>query len=279
MDSLVSTRWLAEHLDTVRVVDASYFLPEHGRDARAEFAAAHIPGAMFLDLGTLADPASSLPNTLPSAADIADRLGLIGIAGGEPIVLYDASPLRSAARAWWMLRMAGVADVAILDGGFAKWRAEGHATMGESAIHPPARHVPGAALGTVQPFEAMQDLVARGAAQIVDARSPARFAGREAETRPGVGPGHIPGSRNLHYASLFEADGTWRRPDALRQAFAEAGVDLGRPIVATCGSGVTAAVLVFAAHLLGKSMGLYDGSWAEWGSHPDTIKATGGAGA
>lgn len=277
MDPLVSTAWLAEHLDTVHVVDASYYLPEHGRDALAEFAAGHISGAVFLDLATLVDPASPLPMTLPPAAAIAERLGHLGIASGAPIVLYDGSPIRPAARAWWMLRMAGIGDVAILDGGFDKWRAEGRARTAEDAPRPPALHAAAAPLATLASFETMRDIVADGGTQIVDARSPPRFAGTEPETRPGVAPGHIPGSRNLHYTKLFEPDGTWKRGEALAAAFADAGIDPSKPVVATCGSGVTAALLVLAAHLLGYPMSLYDGSWTEWGSHPDTIKARGEA--
>ena len=277
MDSLVSTVWLAEHLGDVRVVDASYYLAEHARDARAEFEAAHIPGAVFLELATLVNPSSPLPMTLPPAAAITGRLGALGIASGEPIILYDASPVRPAARAWWMLRMAGIVDVAILDGGFARWQAEGRPTTAEHEPRPPVLHAPAAPAETLATFDAIRAIVGGGGTQIVDARSPARFAGTEAETRPGVEPGHIPGSRNLHYATLFESDGTWKRGEALAAAFAGAGIDPSKPVAATCGSGVTAAILVFAAHLLGHRMSLYDGSWAEWGSHPDTAKALGDA--
>ena len=274
MDALVSTQWLAEHADTVRIVDASYYLPEHARDARAEFAQAHVPGAVFLDLATLVDPESALPMTLPPAADIAERLGLLGIAKGEPIVLYDASPLHSAARAWWMLRMAGVADVAMLDGGLAKWRAEGHATMGDSVIHAAAPHAPGRPLGSVLSFESMRDLVENGGTQVVDARSPARFAGTEAETRPGVEPGHMPGARNLHYAALFEAERHLEAQGGDRPGLRTmpASISTGRwsrPAARASPPPSSSSPRICSA----ATCALYDGSWSEWGADPATPKA------
>lgn len=249
MPPLVTTDWLAANAG-VRIVDAGWFLPEHGRDAMAEYRAGHIPGAEFLDI----------ENAQPGAIDLADPLA--------PIVVYDDSPLRTAARGWWLLRSSGAENVAILDGGIAKWRREGRAIeAGEG------RHLTAATFGAPPPD--LRDLASMRATedQIVDARSPARFAGAEPEPRPGVVPGHIPGSRNLHYARLFEADGTYKSPAAIAAAFAEVGIDIDRPITATCGSGVTACVLIFGLELLHRDAHLYGGSWAEWGSDPTTPKA------
>lgn len=279
MGALVTTEWLDAELGApdLRIVDASYYLAEHGRDAHAEFEAAHILGAVFLDLATLADPASPLPSTVPTAAQFAGRMAEMGIGNDTRVVLYDDSPLRSAARGWWLMRRFGVHAVAILDGGLAKWRAEGRpldagrSPMGDTAFAP---HQDDDDLRTI---DDMRTNLGHPAEQVIDARSAARFRGEEPEHRPGVEPGHIPGSRNLHYPRLFHEDGTWKRGAELQGEFRDAGIDVDRPMVTTCGSGITAAVLSFGAHLLGRRAALYDGSWTEWGGDPTTPKAKGEA--
>lgn len=279
MHALVTTEWLANELNAtdLRVVDASYFLPEHKRDAAAEYEAGHIPGAVFMDLAEIADLSSSLPAMLPSPEKFASRMQSLGLGDGSRIVLYDDSPLHTSARAWWMLRTFGAHDVAILDGGIAKWKAEGRqvATGKESLRH---RHFTVWADDKgIRTLDQMKANVDSGAEQVVDARSAARFTGEEPDPRPATHAGHIPGSKNLHYATLFNDDGTWKSPDALKAAFEAAGIDLAKPLVATCGSGISAGVLVFAAHLLGNNAALYDGSWAEWGADRTTSKAMGAA--
>lgn len=279
MDALVTTEWLAAELQAtdLRIVDATYFLAEHGRDAAAEYQAAHIPGAVFMDLAEIADNSSSLPSMLPSPEKFASRMQSLGLGDGSRIVIYDDSPLHTAARAWWMLRVFGAHDVAILNGGLAKWKAEGRdlATGKETLRH---RHFTVWADDThVRSLDQMKANLDSHAEQVVDARSAARFSGEEPDPRPATHAGHIPGSKNIPYTQLFNEDGTWKQGDALRAVFDNAGIDLSKPLVTTCGSGITAAVLAFGAHLLGNNAALYDGSWSEWGADRTTPKAMGAA--
>jgi thiosulfate/3-mercaptopyruvate sulfurtransferase len=280
MEALVTTEWLAGELGApdLAVVDATKFLDGSGRDARAEYEAGHIPGAVFLDLEELADKTPGAPHKLPPEHKFASRMQSLGIRDGMRIVVYDNSPLRSATRAWWLLKTFGAHYVSVLDGGLAKWTAEGRPL---ETGKPQVRHghfTPTFEPAAVVDKRAVAAMVEAGGEQLVDARPATRFAGTEADPRPGMAAGHIPGSRNLPQGQLFNEDGTWKRGEALRAAFEQAGVDLDRAMVTTCGSGVTATALIFGAHLLGKDgVRLYDGSWADWGSDPDTPKATGPA--
>ena len=276
--SLVSTEWLAAHLGEpgLFVLDASRHLPAAGRDPKAEFAAAHIPGARLLDLAALVDETSPVPQALPRPAQLADALAALGIAPGSRIVLYDDSAVKTAARAWFMLTASGWQDVAILDGGLAKWRAEGRALDSAMPAITPAEPASLAPPQGVRSKAAMLANLASRAEQVIDARSADRVFGTGTDPVHGLPMGRIPGSLNLPYTALFAGDGTFRAPEDIRAAFKAAGVDLARPLVTTCGSGVTASVLLFALHLAGKhDTALYDGSWSEWGADPATPKAQG----
>lgn len=281
MDSLISTDRLAGMLGEQRLVvlDASSHLPAIGRDARAEFAAGHVPGARFLDLASLKDAGSPVPNALPTAAQFAERMRALGVTPEARVVLYDDSAVKTSARAWWMLRMNETRQAAILDGGLAKWKAEGRPLeSGEEAASASAFAVPEADWSAVRSKADMLANLDGGAEQALDARDAGRFTGKTADTVHNLPGGHIPGARNLPFGELFAEDGTYLPPDRLRTAFERAGIDLDRPVVTTCGSGVTASVLLFAMHLIGKhDTALYDGSWSEWGADPDTPKQTGAA--
>lgn len=276
MESLVSTQWLAENLGApdLVIVDSSWHMPSSGRNGRDEYLQAHIPGARFFDIDELSDRSNPAPHSLPAAAAFGTAMERLGIGRDDRIVVYDNSPIRTAARGWFMLRHFGARNVAILDGGFQSWLAEGRPTQSGEGPH------------RIAQFEAeqrdelvtKQQLLAGAQLPWVDARGKARFEGTEADPRPGVAAGHAPGARNLPFTAVYDEAGRFRSTDELRRLFAEAGIDPTEPFVASCGSGVTANSLIFAAHLLGNdSARLYDGSWSEWGADPSTPKALGPA--
>jgi thiosulfate/3-mercaptopyruvate sulfurtransferase len=273
----VSTDWLAAHLSDpdVVVVDASYYLPTQNRDAHAEHRARHIPGAVFFDIEAVADHATDLPHMLPTAPEFAAAAGALGIADTDTIVAYDCTGLFSAARVWWTFRAFGAAKVFILDGGFPTWTAEGRPAEAGDVQRAPRTFAARLNASAVAALADVRRALDAASAQVVDARSGPRFRGEEAEPRAGVRPGHMPGALNVPYSSLLE-NGRLVSPDRLAKAFAERGVDLDKPIITSCGSGVTAAILWFALDALGRApAGLYDGSWVEWGSRPELPVATG----
>lgn len=278
--TLVSTEWLAQHLKDpdLRVIDASWYLPEAGRNAKSEYDEAHIPGARFFDIDEISDTASDLPHMAPPVEKFMSRMRAMGIGDGHQVVVYDGAGLLSAARVWWLFKLMGQENVAVLDGGFPKWQSEDHPIEDM----PPMvrdRHM------TVR----FQNHLVRDVTQvssasklndhvIIDARAANRFRGEAPEPREGLRPGHIPGARSVPYTDLLKADKTMKSPDETRKVFEAAGVDLSKPIITTCGSGVTAAILALALARLGHNQwSLYDGSWAEWGMFPTVPVATGEA--
>lgn len=276
----VTPAWLKERLAApdIVVLDASWYLPAQGRDSEAEYRTAHVPGAIRFDIDAMSDESSPLPHMLPRSEVFSSRLRALGIGDGAHIVVYDGLGLFSAPRVWWMLRTFGVRHVEILEGGLPAWIAAGYPTEDGEGRPRERRHFT-ARLdhGSIASAGDVAKALDRNAAQVVDARSGPRFRGEEAEPRPGVRPGHMPGARNLHYAAL-QANGRLKDEASLRAAFVEAGVDLDRPIITTCGSGVTAAIVSLALETLGRPpRALYDGSWADWGMDQSRPVATGPA--
>lgn len=267
---LVTTDWLADHLEApdIAILDASWHLPGSGRDGHEEFLEGHIPGARFFDIDDICDETSPLPHMLPSAAKFSSRMRRMGIGDGHRVIVYDSHGMFTAARVWWMFKVFGHDDVAVLDGGLKKWRAEGRPEEEGEPRPAQERHFTAKERSMmVADADDVAAAIADGSTQVVDARSPGRFAGREAEPREGLRAGHMPGAMNVHYASLIDPDtGEFVDDEELGEEFAAAGVDLSKPIITTCGSGVTAAILSFALVRLGhRDHALYDGSWSEWG--------------
>jgi thiosulfate/3-mercaptopyruvate sulfurtransferase len=277
---LVSPAWLKDHLGDLRVkvVDASWFLPAQQRDAKAEFRAGHIPGAVHFDIDAIADRTTDLPHMLPDDAAFAKAAGSLGLSETDTIVVYDSLGLFSAPRVWWTLSVFGARDVRILDGGLPAWKRAGHLIEAGESTPTPATFRARLDRQAVADFAAVNAALETRSAAVIDARSAARFRGEAPEPRPGLSSGHMPGARNLPYDRLQDANGRLLPPEAIREAMREAGVDLDQPVVTSCGSGVTAAVLAFALATIGKrDVTLYDGSWAEWASRPGAKIAKGPA--
>lgn len=273
MDTVVSTEWLAAHLGEpgLRVIDATWYMPQARRDPRREFVDAHIPGAVFFDIDAIADHAAGLPHMLPDAGTFAKAAGALGLGSGDRVVAYGGRNFIASARAWWTLRVFGHDAVAVLDGGLPTWQAEGRAVEPGAAMPVPREFRATYRADLVADLARMRENLERPRVQVVDARSAGRFAATEPEPRAGLRGGHIPGSLSLPYETLVAGDGTLLPSDALRARFGEAGVDPARPVTATCGSGVSAAVIALALFRAGhREAAVYDGSWTEWGGRSDT---------
>jgi thiosulfate/3-mercaptopyruvate sulfurtransferase len=271
--ALVATEWLARNLGRrdVRVLDGSWHMPHLQRDARAEFAQAHIPGAVFFDIDAIADRSTTLPHMLPRASEFAQAVGCLGIGSRDRVIVYDTRGVASAARVWWTFRAFGHDKVFVLDGGLPRWRAEGRPVEAGVPTPKPRRFTARLRRSLVRDLAAMRQNVKTHNAQVLDARSRGRFAGTEPEPRAGLRAGHIPGSLNLPYDELYQKDGTFLPANAIRKRLEGAGIDLRKPVITSCGSGVTASVLALGFHVVGRpDVAVYDGSWSEWGGRDDT---------
>jgi thiosulfate/3-mercaptopyruvate sulfurtransferase len=278
--TLVSTKWLAAHLKDpdLRILDASWYMPADGRDPRAEYDAAHIPGARFFDIDDISDQRSDLPHMVPPVEKFMSRMRAMGIGDGHQVVVYDGAGLMSAARVWWHFRLMGQPNIAVLDGGLPKWQVEGHDIEDMPPIVRDRHMTVRVQNHMVRDVTQVSSASKLGDHEIIDARSGARFRGEAPEPREGLRGGHIPGARSVPFVDLLNPDKTLKDPDALRAVFVAAGVDLSKPAITTCGSGVTAAILSLAMERIGKSdHALYDGSWSEWGAFPTLPIATGDA--